>query len=672
MPYRATGLERPPRAPIAFRVGIIGHRPNRLPAGENSLDALRSTLRYVLEQVRAAVVDFASVDDAKTLYSGDQPVLRAVSSLAEGSDRIFAEEALDLGYRLLCPMPFHQNEFEADFAPKNALESRSLERFHEILERARARGPDGLTVFELDGDRHAEGAAYAAAGRVVLNQSDLLIAVWDGGGAAGGGGTAQTLREALQFHVPVLWIHSNAPHAWRILNGIQDLQPAELDQVETANSAPLDPAATRTGMSDAIRTVVSEELVLPAPAFSPNWASIVRAHAVQYFQERKPALNIAFVWKTFRSLVVDWRLRIPQIIVGDFEAQIDSGWPINRTPEVTPSNNRASSQRQPTPVEDWVNRQLRGHYAWADKRGDLYADAYRSSYILIYLLSAAAVFMALLPMAAQLHHGTVKSTSVAFELVILLLIVLLLWLESTRHWHERWMEYRLLAELIRQVRILIPFGGGRPFPRVPAHLGIYGNLDQTWMYWHMRAISRATGIPNEKITPRYVHDCLDYVGKIVGVGAAGQLQFHHQAERSSHRMRHRLHVASTVLFFLTIVSIATHFALGLPWLHAVEQQYPSIDGWLVLLAATLPALGAALAGIANQGEFARLAKRSAAMAGAFEEFAEQIRALESEAERGEKLLSLARVGQLAAKIAEVMVDEVSDWRVIVVEPPVRA
>ena len=50
-------------------------------------------------------------------YSGDAPVLQAVSSLAEGSDRIFAEEAVRLGYSLSCPMPFPRKEFEDDFAP---------------------------------------------------------------------------------------------------------------------------------------------------------------------------------------------------------------------------------------------------------------------------------------------------------------------------------------------------------------------------------------------------------------------------------------------------------------------------------------------------------------------------------------------------------------------------
>jgi hypothetical protein len=248
-----------------------------------------------------------------------------------------------------------------------------------------------------------------------------------------------------------------------------------------------------------------------------------------------------------------------------------------------------------------------------------------------------------------------------------------------RHWHGRWMEYRLLAELIRQIRLLIPLGGGRPFPRIPAHLGVYGNLDQSWMYWHMRALARVTGIPSEKVTPRYLLDCLDYLGKIVGVGGGGQLQFHEATARRSHHIWHRLHVAATALFILTILSILVHLLLGLsgsaaPWLHTefLERHHATIDGWLVLSAATLPASGAALAGIANHGEFARLAKRSSAMADAFRQFGAQIDALKAEAASNPGALTLSRVAGLAEAIADVMVEEVSDWRVIVVEPPVQA
>ena len=402
---------------------------------------------------------------------------------------------------------------------------------------------------------------------------------------------------------------------------------------------------------------------LPA---KPERVITTKSHAAGYFRERKPWFNLAFAWKLFRDAVGSGKLNLQKIFVRGFELQISKEWPIllDKDRDYTPST-----------LEDWVNRSLRPHYAWSDKRGDMYADAYRSAYVLTYLLSATAVFMALLPMAAGLQ-GAAQIACVALEFVILIVIVLLLVVGRWRHWHERWMEYRLLAELIRQIRVLIPLGGGRPFPRVPIHLGSYENLNQTWMYWHMRAIARATGIPPAKVTPEYASVCLSYVAKIVGKSDKGQLGFHRNNETRSNRIGRRLHVASTTLFVLTIVSIGIHLthALSNPvpfplWLHVgfLQAHQAAIDRWLVLTAATFPALGAALAGIANQGEFARLAKRSAAMADAFEQFAVQIEALQSDATKERPTLKLSQVIPLAAKIAEVMVDEVADWRVVFID-----
>ena len=215
MSRRPARLKSPSRAPLAFRVGIIGHRPNRLPGDQERLDRIRWTLRAVLEEVKAAVSAFGDLPEAKELYVGSRPILRAISPLAEGTDRMFAEEAIELGYELVCPMPFSQEEFENDFLPPSALEPESRGRFRALIERAR-RGA-GLTKLELDGERSASHRAYAAAGRVVLNQSDLLIAVWDGGDSAGEGGTVETLREAADFHLPVLWIDAEAPQAWQLL-----------------------------------------------------------------------------------------------------------------------------------------------------------------------------------------------------------------------------------------------------------------------------------------------------------------------------------------------------------------------------------------------------------------------------------------------------------------------
>ncbi len=244
------------------------------------------------------------------------------------------------------------------------------------------------------------------------------------------------------------------------------------------------------------------------------------------------------------------------------------------------------------------------------------------------------------------------------------------------------MEYRLLAELIRQLRILIPLGGGRPLPRTPTHLGLYGNLTQTWMYWHTRAIARATGIPEAKVTREYVLDCLNYVDKIVGSPNEGQFKFQKDTEIRSEHIAHRLHKTSTYLFGATLLGIGVHLLLEvagsapLPhWLefHVPEAFHKALDQWLVLASAFLPALAAALAGINNQGEFARLAKRSAAMADSFSRFAAQIAALRSATARGSDTLKLSHLIPLAGQIAEVMVDEVADWRVVFIDrPPVAA
>ena len=138
-------------------------------------------------------------------------MLRAISPLAEGTDRIFAEQALELGFKLCCVLPFPQAEFENDFAAGKALENDSLVPFQGLLAQA-------ATRFELDGIRRPEGEAYGAGGRMVLNQSDLLIVVWDGKRLGKRGGTEETFDEALNRGVTVAWIDADAPHQWQLLD----------------------------------------------------------------------------------------------------------------------------------------------------------------------------------------------------------------------------------------------------------------------------------------------------------------------------------------------------------------------------------------------------------------------------------------------------------------------
>ena len=202
----------PPKPRLAFRVGVVGHRPTRLKSAD--LPALAHRIDEVLATVQDAAVTFSQTH--AHLFSGEPLALRAVTPLAEGSDRIFAEAALDRGFELCCPMPFLLEDFAKDFVPPTALTADALDRFRAILERARKE--TGLTTFEMDSNPDHRPEAYGACGQVVLNQSDLLLVVWDGDRLGMRGGTEETFDAARTRGIPIVWMDAHAPHDWQVLD----------------------------------------------------------------------------------------------------------------------------------------------------------------------------------------------------------------------------------------------------------------------------------------------------------------------------------------------------------------------------------------------------------------------------------------------------------------------
>jgi hypothetical protein len=116
------------------------------------------------------------------------------SALAEGADRLLARRAFDLlAASLTAVLPLPQADYMADF-----LEDHSKAEFLDLLARA-----DDVVELPATSTRTA---AYEAAGRCILDHSDLLIAVWDGQPPRGQGGTGQIVAEAQQRQIPLFWI----------------------------------------------------------------------------------------------------------------------------------------------------------------------------------------------------------------------------------------------------------------------------------------------------------------------------------------------------------------------------------------------------------------------------------------------------------------------------------
>ena len=171
----------------AFVVGVTGHRPNRLAIGG---DAILARLTTALRASK---------------YASRGSELVALSALAEGSDRLFAQTALALGFRLHALLPFASVWYETTFS-----EPGTTDAYHGLLARA-------ARVEELPGTLADSPAAYEAMGHIIVARADVMIAIWDGKPSAGRGGTPEIIEHALSHGVPGIWIDAARDRKPRLL-----------------------------------------------------------------------------------------------------------------------------------------------------------------------------------------------------------------------------------------------------------------------------------------------------------------------------------------------------------------------------------------------------------------------------------------------------------------------
>jgi hypothetical protein len=177
------------------------------------------------------------------------------------------------------------------------------------------------------------------------------------------------------------------------------------------------------------------------------------------------------------------------------------------------------------------------------------------------------------------------------------------------------------------------------------------------MAWYVRTVERQLGFPGAVLSSAYLHEAISELEDLV----IGQTKFHKSSAGRSERIEHRLHVAGLVLLVGTLVCCAMHL------LH-VELWLPGL--W-TFLGGALPALGAALAGISNQGEFRRIAKRSEAMAAHLERLKTELDQLHSRLNESNVEQLSQPVARLASEIARLMINEVLDWRVMLLDRPLQ-
>lgn len=159
--------------PIFHVIGFSGHR--RVTDGVG----IERALRAVLDELRA----------------GSGVEWLALSSVAAGSDMMFARTALALGLGWEAILPLPPAEFRRDFDEAEWSEVEAL-----LAESEHVR---------VIGERGRREDAYLDGGMETVNHSDVLLAVWDGEPSRGRGGTAEIVAYARELGRPIIIVDAN-------------------------------------------------------------------------------------------------------------------------------------------------------------------------------------------------------------------------------------------------------------------------------------------------------------------------------------------------------------------------------------------------------------------------------------------------------------------------------
>lgn len=536
-----------PKPRLALTIGIVGHRPNRLPkAARAKVEAeIGEALRLVREAAQSALARHSGV------FADPPPVLRVISPLAEGADRIAADAALDAGYKLTAILPFPAAEYEQDFADDS-----SLEHYRRLLARADA-------VLELPGERTGGSRAYEVAGHTLIDNADILLAVWDGGVTAGRGGTTEMVEHAAREGLPVMHVDATGEAPPRLLwRGLSEhyLGGGDLSDKPTAI------------LREALGGVV-EALVRP-----PGGGEAEKLKAF-----------LAWPWKQ-----LNWRLELPALLalLGLRRPRRTDLWP-SPPDELAAVFARYSAERAPEAFSA-----VAAAYGWADAIAVRHAQIFRSAYTANFVLAASAVLMAAGSLIAMAFFGWPKWRFVLVEFFFILGIIANTWTGRRRDWHGRWMEAREVAERLRSAVPLWLLGVRATSAAGP---------ETVWTGWYVRAHLRALGPRPGRLD----RDARAKARETMNAIIKAQCGYHAHNARLMHRVEHRIERIGEVLFgftltvaglYLVFAALRAGFAVNLtpPW------WSPLVTG----LTAGLPALAAATYGIRLIGDFAGSEQRS--------------------------------------------------------------
>jgi uncharacterized protein DUF4231 len=599
---------------LTLRVGIAGHRPDKL-------DATRaSRVEERLPIVFAAVADAAKQTLAANsdCYAPAEPIIRLISGFAEGTDQI-AVRLCPPSWQIEAILPFAKDVYLDSFAD----DARST--FGELLARAG-------TITELAPakddhpqrrDRDGRSHGYADAASYFLRQIDLLIVAWDGR-TPRTGGTGAMARHAFDAGIPVVWIATEQDGVPRLIRGFDKRGHPDAPHL------------------DAIKDPL---ILLLRSIFDAPSVATARGRLQDFWQETWPERSHLAVFDGLKR-IANWQAPRRVIPFHAFDKRIDE-WEkfLAEAPDTKNLRRR-------------IDEVLLPRFLWADTLAVYFSHHYRSAYVLAYLMSALAVLVAII--GTFMPTTGTKALVVFIELIAIGVIIGMIRHGRRLRWHERWLDYRALAEGLRHGRFLAFVS---EFGHAEKRGTDAGRPVSPWTHWYLRATMREVGLPTAALDSSYQ---LRLLKATMTYEVDEQIKYHDGNSKSVHAIDHMLHRAGSACFYLT-AGVLLLFLLAA----AAKLVVPSIDmpsheggtsplGWfkliIIFVSAGLPALGAALAGIRVQGDFEGSQLRSELTSEALKSLQREYRvAMDHE-------LNLDETADMLIRTARLMSEDLDAWQ----------
>ncbi len=584
-----------------LNIGITGHRS--IP--ENNLSSLRAMVNSLLIKIHdcfnALTREHFPLIERMIPMNGGR--ITVISSLAEGADLLVTRSAVDLGYDLAAVLPRSPKEYGRSFGSRTA--QREMEKMYEMAK----------NKFVLDETAPSSSAGYRNAAHIVLNHSDILVALWDGKSTKYIAGTYATIKEALKRRIPVIYIPKDEPFTPCILYRGErhyDIEP------------------TLRG--------IMEERILPNRSLPPSeQAGLVKSVLpIPEYRDRRIV--------SFDGVMEGLLLHPKQYLKSLFVAE---------------------KARHSSPVERPCTFEF-SQKKWEAVKRDFstasrfYAKRYRNSLFLRFILPVVAIISLILALNVSNYRidcllsnmfgisRVIAKQWAASVLYIVQLIALLgtigiVWRSRRSYDQHRYNFYRVFAEHCRVNTYLWAVGYASSSP----------NESYSLIPWYSRLVARQFGLPCIELTDKKLREWLGWLKESF---LMPQLKYHEKRLRKCLDLQNtlgQLALGSFVLSVVVTVIRAVTASVNAGGMEYFPEWIEYVAGGLALL---FPCLASFWASYSNNAGYPADSASSNSMVSTFTSLINEVDELNKKED-----LSYSDINDLCRKVDSKCMEELNEW-----------